>query len=74
MNQVNGRGTWITSKLALPHLAESAKQGRNPHIVCLAPPPDLRPIWFEHHVAYTMAKYAMSMCTLGLGILFLQSR
>ncbi|KAK5673495.1 hypothetical protein BDV3_005683 [Batrachochytrium dendrobatidis] len=66
MNQVNGRGTWITSKLALPYLRQSAKKGRNPHILVLAPPPDLRQMWFEANVAYTMAKYAMSLCVIGL--------
>ncbi|KAJ1336884.1 hypothetical protein BSLG_006644 [Batrachochytrium salamandrivorans] len=66
MNQVNGRGTWVTSKLALPYLRESSKNGRNPHILVLAPPPDLRPMWFESNVAYTMAKYAMSLCVIGL--------
>jgi citronellol/citronellal dehydrogenase len=66
MNQINGRGTWLTSKLCLPHLLESAKKGRNPHIVILAPPPDLRKHWFRNHVGYTMSKYAMSLCTIGL--------
>lgn len=66
MQQVNGRGTWLTSKIAMPHLKASAKLGRNPHIVVLAPPPDMRPMWFGNHVAYTMAKYAMSLCTIGL--------
>jgi citronellol/citronellal dehydrogenase len=66
MNQVNGRGTWLVSKLALPYLKESAKKKRNPHILVLAPPPDLRTQWFENHVAYTMAKYAMSLCVIGL--------
>ncbi|KAI8926997.1 hypothetical protein BC831DRAFT_454158 [Entophlyctis helioformis] len=66
MNQINGRGTWVVSKLALPYLKESAKKGRNPHILVLSPPPDLRTLWFEHHVAYTMAKYAMSLCVIGL--------
>ncbi|KAJ3217040.1 hypothetical protein HDU67_008598 [Dinochytrium kinnereticum] len=66
MNQINGRGTWLCSKIALPHLIESAKKGRNPHILTLSPPLDMRMMWFEPHVAYTMAKFAMSMCTLGL--------
>ncbi|KAJ3412842.1 hypothetical protein HDV05_000183 [Chytridiales sp. JEL 0842] len=66
MNQINGRGTWLCSKLALPHLKESALQGRNPHILTLSPPLDMRQVWFEPHVAYSMAKYAMSLCTLGL--------
>ncbi|KAJ3299118.1 hypothetical protein HK104_009991 [Borealophlyctis nickersoniae] len=50
----------------MPYLVESAKAGRNPHILVLAPPPDLREHWFAPHVAYTMAKYAMSMCVIGL--------
>lgn len=66
MNQINGRGTWMTSKIALPHLLESAKKGRNPHVLNLSPPPDLRSMWFGPHVAYTMAKYSMSLCTIGL--------
>ncbi|KAJ3320872.1 hypothetical protein HDV06_004768 [Boothiomyces sp. JEL0866] len=66
MSQINGRGTWVTSKLALPHLKESAKKGRNPHILVLCPPPDLSQHWFAPHVAYTMAKYAMSLCVIGL--------
>jgi citronellol/citronellal dehydrogenase len=66
MNQINGRGTWMTTKLALPYLKESAKKGRNPHVLVLSPPPDLRPMWFERHVGYTMSKYAMSLAVLGL--------
>ncbi|KAI8903194.1 hypothetical protein EDD86DRAFT_101341 [Gorgonomyces haynaldii] len=66
MNQINGRGTWLCSKLCLPHLIESAKKGRNPKILVLSPPPDLRSMWFANHVGYTMAKYAMSLCVIGL--------
>ncbi|KAJ3107152.1 hypothetical protein HDU96_008006 [Phlyctochytrium bullatum] len=66
MNQINGRGTWLVSKVCLPHLLESARLGRNPHILTLSPPLDMRQMWFEPHVAYTMAKYSMSLCTLGL--------
>ncbi|KAI9341014.1 short-chain dehydrogenase/reductase SDR [Zopfochytrium polystomum] len=66
MNQVNGRGTWMCSKYAIPHLKKSAKAGRNPHILTLSPPLDLNPAWFESHVAYSMQKYAMSLATLGL--------
>jgi citronellol/citronellal dehydrogenase len=66
MNQINGRGTWLVSKLCLPHLKTSAKKNRNPHILVLCPPPDLRPMWFREHVGYTMAKYAMSLCVIGL--------
>ncbi|KAL2917436.1 hypothetical protein HK105_203102 [Polyrhizophydium stewartii] len=66
MNQINGRGTWVTTKLALPHLRESARRGRNPHVLVLSPPPDLRPMWFTPHVGYSMAKYAMSLAVIGL--------
>jgi citronellol/citronellal dehydrogenase len=62
MNQVNARGTFLCSKLTLPHLLKAA----NPHILNLAPPLDMDPKWFAHHVAYTMAKFGMSMCTLGM--------
>jgi citronellol/citronellal dehydrogenase len=66
MNQINGRGTWLVSKLCLPYLKQSAVLGRNPHILVLCPPPDLRPLWFSGHVAYTMAKYSMSMAVIGM--------
>ena len=56
----------MTTKLAIPYLKESAKKGRNPHVLVMSPPPDLRPLWFERHVGYTMAKYAMSLAVLGL--------
>ena len=62
MNQVNARGTFLTSKLCLPHLLKAD----NPHILNLSPPLNLDPNWFAHHVAYTMAKYGMSMCALGM--------
>ncbi len=67
---VNVRGTYMTSATCLPHLLESAKQGRNPHILNLAPPLNLNPKWFQHHTAYTMAKYGMSMCVLGMAAEF----
>jgi citronellol/citronellal dehydrogenase len=66
MNQVNARGTFLCSKVTLPHLLKAA----NPHILNLAPPLDLDPKWFAHHVAYTMAKFGMSMCTLGMAAEF----
>ncbi|KAJ3295178.1 hypothetical protein HDU79_009750 [Rhizoclosmatium sp. JEL0117] len=66
MNQINGRGTYLCTLTCLPYLQESAKKGRNPHVLTLSPPLDLRPFWFENHTAYSMAKYAMSLCTLGL--------
>jgi citronellol/citronellal dehydrogenase len=66
MFDVNVRGTFLTSQAALPYLRQSAKDGRNPHILNLAPPLSMKPIWFKNHVAYTMAKYGMSMCVLGM--------
>lgn len=66
MFDVNVRGTFLTSQAAIPHLRESAKAGRNPHILTLSPPLSMKSKWFQHHVAYTMAKYGMSMCVLGM--------
>ncbi len=62
---VNVRGTFATTQACLPHLRQSAKAGNNPHILTLSPPLNLNPRWFAPHVAYTMAKYGMSMCVLG---------
>ena len=62
MNQVNARGTYLTSKACIPHLKNAA----NPHVLMLSPPLDMSPRWFEGHVAYTMAKFGMSMCVLGM--------
>ena len=62
MHQVNARGTFLCSQAAIPWLAKAA----NPHILMLSPPLNLRPRWFSGHVAYTMAKYGMSMCVLGM--------
>lgn len=62
MHQVNARGTYATSQACLPHLLKAA----NPHILMLSPPLSMNPRWFKHHVAYTMAKYGMSMCVLGM--------
>jgi citronellol/citronellal dehydrogenase len=62
MHGVNARGTFLCSQLCLPFLAKSA----NPHILTLSPPPELRPEWFSGHLAYTLSKYGMSLCTLGL--------
>jgi citronellol/citronellal dehydrogenase len=62
MQQVNARGTFLCSKACLPHLERSG----NPHILNLAPPLDLQPRWFAGHVAYSMAKFGMSLCTLGM--------
>ncbi len=66
MFDVNVRGTFLTSQAALPHLKQSARDGRNPHILTLSPPLSMNPKWFKPHLAYTMAKYGMSMCVLGL--------
>ena len=66
MFDVNVRGTFLTSQAALPHLRKSAQEGRNPHILNLSPPLSMRAVWFKNHVAYTMAKYGMSMCVLGM--------
>ena len=62
MNEVNARGTFMLSQKCHPHL----KKGANPHIVNIAPPLDMDKRWFKNHTAYTMAKYGMSMCTLGM--------
>lgn len=66
MFDVNVRGTFLTSQAVLPYLQESAKAGRNPHILTLSPPLSMKAKWFRNHVAYTMAKYGMSMCVLGM--------
>jgi citronellol/citronellal dehydrogenase len=64
MHQVNVRGTFLCSQKALPHL----RRAENPHILNLAPPllSTLQPKWFSRHLAYTMAKYGMSLCVLGM--------
>ena len=62
MHQINARGTWMVSKYAIPHLAKAA----NPHILTLSPPLDMKEKWFAPHVAYSMAKYGMSLVVLGL--------
>ena len=61
MHQINGRGTFLTSKTCIPYL----KKAENPHILTLSPPLDLNPKWFAPHVAYTISKYNMSLCVLG---------
>ena len=66
MFDVNVRGTFLTSQAAIPHLKDSAKAGRNPHILTLSPPLSMKAKWFKNHVAYTIAKYGMSMCVLGM--------
>jgi len=66
MNQVNARGTFLTSKACIPHLKKAA----NPHVLMISPPLDMNPRWFQGHVAYTMAKFGMSMCVLGMSAEF----
>ena len=62
MQQVNARGTFLVSKACIPHLKKAA----NPHVVMLSPSLDMRPKWFAPHLAYTAAKYGMSLCVLGM--------
>jgi citronellol/citronellal dehydrogenase len=62
---VNVRGTYLCTQACLPHLKRSAQLGRNPHILTLSPPLNLKPRWFGPHVAYSIAKYGMSLCVLG---------
>jgi citronellol/citronellal dehydrogenase len=62
---VNVRGTYLCTQSCLPELIKSAKAGRNPHVLNMSPPLSMREHWFAPHVAYTMAKYGMSECTLG---------
>jgi len=66
MFDVNVRGTFLTSQAVIPYLKQSATEGRNPHILTLSPPLSMKPKWFKSHVAYTMSKYGMSMCVLGM--------
>jgi citronellol/citronellal dehydrogenase len=62
MHQINTRGTYLCSKLCIPHL----QKAENPHVLNLSPPLNMTAHWFSNHVAYTMAKYGMSMCVLGM--------
>ncbi|MEP7117045.1 MAG: NAD(P)-dependent oxidoreductase [Acidobacteriota bacterium] len=62
MHQVNTRGTYLATQHCLPHLLRAA----NPHVLNISPPLNLNPRWFAPHVAYTMAKYGMSLCVLGM--------
>lgn len=68
MHNINTRGTFLVSKLCLPYLLRAD----NPHILNIAPPLDMAPVWFSRHVAYTMAKFGMSMCVLGMAEEFRQ--
>ncbi len=63
---VNVRGTFVCSQACIPFLKQSAQAGRQPHILNLSPPLSMKARWFAPHVAYTMAKYGMSMCVLGM--------
>ena len=63
---INVRGTYACSQACLPLLKQSAAAGRNPHILTLSPPLNMDPKWFSPHVAYTIAKYGMSMCVMGM--------
>ena len=67
---VNVRGTYACSQACLPYLKAAAQAGRNPHILSLSPPLNMDPKWFKNHVAYTMAKYGMSMCAIGMAAEF----
>lgn len=62
MHQINTRGTFLVSKTCIPHLLKAD----NPHILNLSAPLNMEEKWFRHHVAYSMAKYGMSMCVLGM--------
>jgi len=66
MHQVNARGTFLTSKACIPHLMRAG----NPHVLTISPPLDLAPRWFKNHVAYTTAKFGMSLCVLGMAAEF----
>lgn len=62
MHSINTRGTFLCSQKAIPHL----RKAKNPHVLNLSPPLNMEARWFQHHVAYTMAKFGMSMCVLGM--------
>jgi citronellol/citronellal dehydrogenase len=62
MQDINTRGTFLVSKACIPHL----KRAENPHVLTLSPPLDVQPKWFANHAAYTISKFGMSMCTLGM--------
>jgi citronellol/citronellal dehydrogenase len=66
MQDINTRGTYTVSRACIPYL----KKADNPHILTLSPPLNMRPHWFANHVAYSIAKYGMSMCTLGMAAEF----
>jgi citronellol/citronellal dehydrogenase len=62
MQSINTRGTYVVSKACVPHL----KRGDNSHVLTLSPPISLKPQWLGGHIGYTIAKYGMSLCTLGM--------
>ena len=66
MNQINTRGTYLCSQKCLPYLEKS----KHPHILNISPPLVISPHWFQNHVGYTIAKYGMSMCVLGMSAEF----
>jgi citronellol/citronellal dehydrogenase len=66
MQDINARGTFLVSKSCVPHL----RHAENPHVLTLSPPLSLDPRWAKNHVAYTIAKYGMSLCTLGMAAEF----
>jgi len=66
MHTINTRGTYMTTRACLPHLLKS----KNPHVLNISPPLSMDPKWFKNHTAYTMAKYGMSMCVLGMSAEF----
>jgi citronellol/citronellal dehydrogenase len=66
MHQVNARGTFLCAQACLPYLLKS----ENPHVLTLSPPLNVEARWFENHVAYSMAKFGMSLCTLGMAAEF----
>ncbi|MBK5267870.1 MAG: NAD(P)-dependent oxidoreductase [Acidimicrobiia bacterium] len=66
MQNINTRGTFLVSKACIPYLREAS----NPHILTLSPPLNMAQHWFQNHAAYTIAKYGMSMCTLGMSAEF----
>ena len=65
MHGVNTRGTYLCTMACLPALKQSAAAGRNPHVLTMSPPLSMKTHWFQNHTAYSLAKYGMSMCTLG---------
>ena len=66
MHQINTRGTFAVSQACIPHLRKAAQNGGNAHVLNLSPPLNMETRWFAPHVAYTMAKFGMSMCVLGM--------